>query len=146
MSDLIGDKALIRRLKHVTRGAERAIRRQGLNAASKVVERRAKQLVPVDRGNLKKSFGHVVRAGRSRDSVYAVIGPKAGKGEGVTPVSGKKINPARYGHLPEEGFNHPGAGHVAGQFFLKRALEESAPEVISVMTRKVREAMNKRGV
>jgi hypothetical protein len=157
--DIIGDKALIRRLKHMTNSAERAVRKQGLNAGSRVVEKAAKAMAPVGTGALKVSLGHVVRSSGKR-LAYAVIGPVAGKG--VRYMSGKKklkvkkgdpepqgkgirkINPARYGHLPEEGFRHLG-GFVAGQFFLKRALEMSAPLVTMRIGQTVKAAIEKRG-
>ena len=85
--------------KQITRGAQRV----ALTKAARVMTAAVKSKAPVGRtGLLKKSIRQKVKTNVRRATVTAWIGP-SNNVIGTDPLTGKKIRPAKYGHLVELG-------------------------------------------
>jgi HK97 gp10 family phage protein len=98
--------------------------------AGKVIEKKAKQNVPVDTGSLKKSI-KVKAIAHSADHAYSVVGPS---------VSGKNVG--HHGHLVEFGTRDKNGNQKnKPQPFLKPAVDESADEVQQVMADELKKVL-----
>ena len=114
----------------------RRVLRKAINAGANQVVRRAKALVPVESGTLKRSIGKKVGTSRDKSHVYAVIGPREDQ-KYVTFIDGKKRDPANYVHLVELGTEHS-----AAKPFLRPAIESTRGEVVSAMSKKAGPAID----
>lgn len=95
-----GIQHLLGQLAEVEKAARKAMR-TGLAKAGKAVIAKAKPNVPVRFGYLKKSL--IVKVNQ-RGSPYAIVGAE----NKVFIHEGRKVNPAKYAHLAEEGSQpHP---------------------------------------
>ncbi len=96
-----GDKEIAAALLALPGTMRKQVIPGALRAAGRVVIPKARGLVPVETGLLKKSLGAVLRGGRRGRPQYLVIGPRTDI-VGVGP-DGRKRWPAKYAHLVELG-------------------------------------------
>jgi len=97
---IVGELRLMRTLQLMKASHQRKVLRPAIRAAAAEVRKKAKAMAPRGKtGLLKKSIASVVRTSRA-GNVYAVIGPRTGM---LTVIDGKRVDPAKYGHLVEFG-------------------------------------------
>lgn len=127
-----------------------------LRAAGRLVVRRARRLVPVDTGLLKKSLGLVLRRPK-RKPPYVALGARRGFKSTVTREGATvTADPANYAHLVELGHSVVTAGKgksirkgtavsvgfVPPKPFLRPALEGQAPQIRSIFIRELAHAQS----
>ena len=113
--------------------------KKAIGAACKVVRNRARELCPVDEGDLRKSISYVVRAYQDDTVIVGIVGP--------ANVRGKK-NPGRYGRLVEYGHlmrNFSGGSESVGaRPFLRPAADQTGLDqeaaMMSSLTASIKEA------
>ena len=136
---VIGSKELLQALRELPKRVQSGIENKVIRAASKTVIAKARGLVPVQFGLLKKSLGVKIKRYRgyadAPAKIVAIIGARRGYGKVVgsetlktsegrdVQYGGHKADPANYAHLVEYGHGgpHPAAPHP----FLVPALEQS---------------------
>lgn len=92
---IVGEKALIRRLDRMSRGARNRMARPAVREAMKPMRQMMKRLAARATGMLAKSIKSVVRT--YKGVVFGITGPENRK----DAVTGR--NPSKYGHLVEFG-------------------------------------------
>lgn len=122
---LTGDKQLLKLLRSLPRDKQvRGAVRKAVNAGAQVIVKaaRAKARQFNRSGALAKSINKVVRTGKDKQSLYAVIGPQRGsKGE----HDGKIVLPTKYAHLVERGHINRDGSFTQGKHFMRSAAAES---------------------
>lgn len=115
---LTGLKELDRAVKKLPKGMQRRVLNNALRAGGRVIQKKAKALVPVKTGTLKRSI--VVRTGKAKQGAATVF---------VTTTSGKgEKNDAWYSHIVEFG-----GKRVRKQPFLRPAFDETHKEQLDAM-------------
>lgn len=135
--DVLGDKALLKKLARFSGGVQRRIVRRPLSAALTPINKAAKRFAPVRTGALKKSIGKKVKMYR-KGAVWGGVGPRVGEQyvvvEQVTGAGGetraKRNNPSNYAHLVE--FGQEGA---PARPFLRPALDSKRGEAVGILKR-----------
>ena len=129
------------------RMVEKGLRRAA-NAAGTLVARAYRKLIDVRTGALKRAVKKKVKLYRNSETAIALVGIDKDAMEG--DFLGKRIIPAMYQHLVEEGvkphtitrgnvtFQHPG---FAGRHQLRRAEESTASEALEVANAKLKETL-----
>lgn len=122
---------------------EKALKKLGQKVASKVVKKavrkgsrlildRARKLVPVETGALKKSLGIKRKFYRRSSVMVEIVGPRSGHEK--TDSKGRTRNPVNYAHLVEvggilRGAGARGKGKLLGarkaNSFLRKAFDEN---------------------
>lgn len=121
-----GIDQVLAKLKDMPPRVQRKLLRSGLAKGARIVLRRAKELVPVDDGDLKKS-GRV--AGLEGAQALGFAGKSA-------PIGKRVVFDAPHAHIIEAGRKNASA-----QPFLGPALDEKQPQVFEVLGQSVDEAI-----
>lgn len=147
-----GMDAIKAQLRELPRKLAVRLEKKAINEAGKLVLQRAKAMAPVreDRrggykgGLLRKSLGRKVKVYRNRGIIVAIVGARKegfrrqiGTRRDGTPIF---ANPTKYLHLVEAGTRHSQAQH-----FLRKALAEVRPQLVSIFTRVLSESLNETG-
>lgn len=131
---LEGGKELQRALKTLGVRVQRKVLRQAVNAASTPVVKAARRKAPKQSGLLRKSLGKKLKTYTKNGTVMALVGPRKDvEGE----HEGEKRRPARYAHLVENGHVAADGTHVPAQPFLRPAFDETQPQALDTMRRKL---------
>ena len=128
-----GLKELDRAINKLPQELQRKAYRSVLSTGARVIAKNAKRHVTVDSGNLMESIG--IRVNAKRDTPVAVIGSK--RSAKVT-INGKVKSAVNYSKNVEYG-----TAHTAAQPFMRPAVNESANEVLSKMTRGLNRFMDR---
>lgn len=104
--------------------------RKPIYRGAQLVRDRAKTLVPVKTGNLRKNIKVKGRRGTPTMQLVAAF-VQYGKGG------------ASYAHLVEKGFMHISGRHIPARPFMRPALEMSANEIISIVAKELKAALPK---
>lgn len=151
---ITGGRELALALKQLPKQLEQNVMRQALRAGAKVIQDKAKELVPVHTGDLKKSLK---LSTRSRKGIVTVSVATRGKGAyiarfiefGTAPHLIKGRNGgmlkfvARDGNTVETAsVNHPG---IKAKPFLRPSLDAKAKEAIIAVGEKIRSRLSNLG-
>lgn len=147
-----GLEAIKAQLRELPRKLAAKLEKKAINEAGKLVLQRAKALAPIreDRrqgykgGLLRKSLARKVKVYRNRGIIVAIVGARKegfrrqiGTRKDGTPIF---ANPTKYLHLVELGTRT-----AQGKNFLRQALSEVRPQLTSIFTRVLEEALNETG-
>jgi HK97 gp10 family phage protein len=123
-----GGKELAELLKKLPDKVEKNFMRQAVRAGAAVVVKDARNRVPKRTGNLSKSIGTVSRKTRG-GKVGVSIKARQGK---------ERENDGFYGRFIERG-----TVYIAARPFLRPALKNNVPAIISAMAKKLNAALEK---
>lgn len=136
-----GVPEMIATMRNIAARVQKKALKKGVNAASKLLLRKAKSAVRVETGLLKRSLGRKVKTFRNTGAVVAIVGPRVGFKMEVT--RGKRTvlsNPTKYAHLVELG-----TARSAAFPFLGPAFESSKAEARALIAEAVNEAITSSG-
>lgn len=155
VKELRGVEKAIRRFDAIARDIRTRIVREAVDDAAKIVLRKARSLVPVRTGQLKRSL-FVKIYSDAKGQTKAIIGPS--KGFRVMRKIGRKmkaVNPIYYAHLVEGGhkivkggkLKRGGrvVGHVAAHPFMLPALESSESAIVAAVEQRIASEVEKMG-
>lgn len=134
---ITGLKELQAKLAELPSRVSKKIAREGLTKGARIVRDRAKELVPVDDGDLRKSIK--VR-GLMRAKQMGFLKATKGIDQGVPPVGKEVAATAPHAHLIEKG--RKGA---AAQPFLSAALEQTRDAVVAAIADSVSASLKEIG-
>lgn len=126
----------------------RALRAAVSVGATPALER-ARALVPVETGLLKKSLGRRLKVYPASGNVVAIIGPRSGFKREVTRKKGRRkprkelANPVKYAHLVELGFHAPSGRFVPPKSFLRAAIHQTREQSVNATAKKFEEEILK---
>jgi len=141
--EVLGAKALERKLKALPDRVQRKVVRQSVSAAATPIVKAARSKVKRQSGLLRKARNKRIKTYKDQARVVAIIGPRRDvKGE----FEGKPRVPWRYAHLVEGGHVTDDGKHIPAQPFLRPAFEETQGQALGIMKTKLgdgvtREAM-----
>jgi hypothetical protein len=127
---LKGDLDIDKKLDNLLGAVRNKHLKRAFRAATKEILQKAKGLVPVRSGALRKSLSTKVDASRDRSSVYGLVGARS---KFTATYNGQKIRPSRYSHLVQKktpflttAFNRPQASNTINDILRKGVAEELA--------------------
>ena len=150
--DIDGLKELDAALKALGKPSTiRRVLRPAVMAGARIIRRRAKALVPVKHGHLRKSIAAKVKTYRN-GNVVGVVGPRSDyhivrRSEVTGNI--QRIRPSNYAHLVEKGHaikfskKGPVVGHVPARPFMKPAFEGGRAEIGAAMKSKVQSGLER---
>ena len=127
---LIGDKALKRKLMNLAVNTQRKVARHAVTKAATPIVRSAKSKVPRESGTLAKSLTKKVKTYRDTMTVVAIVGPS---NQTKNTYKGKVRMPKFYAHLVHGGFVMTNGQHVPGTPFLANAMEETQGQALETL-------------
>jgi HK97 gp10 family phage protein len=167
--ELEGAEELAAKFNDIGKRQMKKILRSAVGFAATPLNAVAKQLVPEDSRQLRKSIGKVTRTYPSTGNSVCIVGPRNDFRARVVTKSGRIVlrNPTKYAHLVEGGHviavggtinrgfltkrskikGHTGmgrhAGFVPGVHFMESAFKQTLPAMESRLTDKVAEGLSR---
>lgn len=153
--NIVGGKELAQFLQQLPLKIEKNIMRAALRAGARVIADEAKQNVPVQYGDLKKSIRTGSNAKKGRVEAYAKAGDKKAWyyrfvefGTAAHIIKGKSGNNLKFTtkdgkliQIPQ--VNHPGA---KAKPYMRPALDSKGDDAVLAVTNKIRERLTKEGI
>ena len=133
---MTGQRKLDRKLKRLSAAAQRRMVRRPTAAALSPIIKAAKQNVPKDKGNLKRSIGKKVKLYKS--GVWGGAGPRTGAQFTSIDDEGRRKVPAKYGPLVEFGTDK-----TAAQPFMRKALDQNRSAAMRILREGIRKNLQK---
>ena len=127
---LIGDKRLARKFKNMEPKLQKKILRSSLRKAARPIQQAAKQNVPVQSGDLRRSIK--IRAAKRSRRTRNQVGIRISTNSGDNLFQGQTF----YG-----GFLEFGTSRIAPVAFMKRAFDETRGQVMAIMREETKTAI-----
>lgn len=125
-------KQLMRDYHRLGEKVRTTVARRAVNAGATPILREARQEVPVDEGELKRSLGKRTRAYKQNATAVAVVGARiTGKSRGF------------HAHLVHDGHVAADGSFVPGNPFLKRAQMQAEQQAVNRMQSKLSQEIEK---
>jgi HK97 gp10 family phage protein len=148
--NLKGGAELQKFLQELPVKLERNIMRSALRAGAKVIADEAKQNVPVDDGDLKRSIRVSTNTKKGKVTASAKAGDKRAWywrfvefGTAAHTIKGKNGNPLFFNGAAVMSVNHPGA---RAKPFMRPALDSKSNEAINAVGQQIGKRLNKIGL
>ena len=132
-------KKLLKTYETLPGSTQRRVLRPAIRSGASIVNKDAKQRVPVKTKALKKSLGVRMKTYSRNGVIVGVVGPRVGFR--TVGENGRVNDPAKYAHLVELG--HGGPRPAPPHPFLRPALETNRRRVFSQIKRKTAQGIVK---